>query len=293
MWIKVITARWLLPTLFTFVSLSTHGMCNLNRLSIEPLSSPSNYEIFSVSNIALVQTYQLNAAITGEKCQFDLRVGMRNGERVLANELRNTLHFEWGSENGYQRANHWHITLSTEKPQVTVQLKYPSQKGLKAGTFTGQLEVFIASSDEMANTLLSSEEVKVVVPPSAKIQFYGLSQRHYELDLGELSSNKPVNMGPKLWVESNTHYRISVESLNQGALRHQSQEKRWDIRYQMYLDNKNIGISGSNAYWDGTYSGSGQSIPIQFVVGDTSNKPAGTYRDELQISIEPHITNQR
>lgn len=292
MWINTMITRCILPTLLTLFSLSTHAMCHLNRLSIEPLSVPSNYDVFSASKIALVQTYRLKADITGEECQFDLKIGTRNRANFLANEHRNMLRFEWHSKIGYQRANQWDMTLTTEKPEATIQLKYPSNQWMKAGTFIGELEVSLKSNDVATSTLLTSEEVKVVVPPSTKIQFYGLSQRHYELDLGELSSNKSIDMGPKLWVESNTHYRVSVESMNLGALRHQSQEKRWDINYRMYLNNKNIDINNAIAFWDGIYSESGRSIPIKFVVGDTQNKPAGIYRDELQISIEPHITNQ-
>ncbi|MEZ8477186.1 hypothetical protein AB6C97_04030, partial [Vibrio splendidus] len=119
-----------------------------------------------------------------------------------------------------------------------------------------------------------------------------LTQQHYDLDLGTLYSNKVIRSAPNLWVQSNTAYTIVLESSHQGMLRHESNEAKWDIPYQLSLDNDRVNLEQLDARIQRLSATIGQPIPLSFVIGEAENKPGGQYDDTLQISIEPQLSQQ-
>ncbi len=288
MLINSLTGYRLLLLLVSLTSFFSYSACTVTYLTIEPVTASRSYNVFESGTNALVQSYRLKSDIIGEGCEVEVELSVENELNHLVSDSQQNLIFDWHSSNGYQRSGRWYTKLSSSEPDATFQLNYPSQQRIDAGSYFGRLQATIGDPD--LNVKQASLDVSVSVPPTAKIQFYGLSQNHYDLDLGVLTTNKTIGYAPKLWIESNSGYRVSVESLNRGSLRHQSEDIRWDIGYKMYLDSQQIEITSPIAYWRSSQSTFGRPVSMEFVVGDVVDKPAGQYRDTLQISIEPELT---
>lgn len=128
--------------------------------------------------------------------------------------------------------------------------------------------------------------VGMTVLPSARIGLtgaYSMNDGQAVVDLGELRQGvAPVPL--QLRVSSTGDYDISVSSANSGKLRLGASD--WSIPYSIAIGGNNLSLSGV-----GTLTGPGgagfkrDSLPIQFFVGDVSDKRAGTYSDVVSISI--------
>lgn len=268
--------------------------CDVNAISIRPESTQSTYDVFNSSNYASVNTYRIQADISGEACMLKVMLQLEDASRSLKNRLQEKLAFEWYGQIGSAVANQWHLTLTENQPTATIQMRFPSKQWLTAGAFTGVLEMSLPTSADntLGDARYSSLPIVVNVPPVAKIHYYGSSQRHYDLVLGELYSNKVINTAPNLWVQSNSGYTIVLSSKHRGALRHKSNNPAWDIPYQMTLDHNTVDLTQIEAYINRNASTFGQPLPMTFVIGDTKEKPGGQYEDTLEISIEPHLSQQ-
>ncbi|SON52399.1 hypothetical protein [Vibrio tapetis] len=294
MWINRRFLICFLASILSGHALSSNLDCQFNLLSIEPLSAKSTYDVFFTGGMPLIQNYQIRAEITGQECAIDVELDIDQGAKVLRRSGSKEMKLEWHGNAGYEKAGRWYISLSELNETARFQIRYPPNQWLTAGHFTGQLHASFSGPN--ANLAQQEQQltydVSVSVLPSAKIQFYGLSQRHYELNIGDLTKNKTVQPGPKLWVQSTGGYSITVESINRGVLRHQSENSQWDIAYQLTLENQNIDLNQSIDQWFSQHSTSGKPIPMTFLVGDTKNKPSGRYHDTVNISIQPELTQQ-
>ncbi|UPR37240.1 hypothetical protein ISX50_18455 [Vibrio cyclitrophicus] len=268
--------------------------CEANALTIKPVSSKSQYDVFSAGTFATINTYRIDANIIGEPCELALVLQLNDTSRSLKGSNQDKLNFEWSGPIGMPVANQWHLSLTDSHPSATIQMRFPSKQWLVSGTYRGLLEVSpsYTSDSKQIEISPSSLPVSVNVPPAAKIHFYGLTQQHYDLDLGTLYSNKIIRSAPNLWVQSNTAYTIVFESSHQGMLRHESDETKWDIPYQLSLDSDRINLEQLDARIQRLSATIGQPIPLNFVIGETENKPGGQYDDTLQISIEPRLSQQ-
>ncbi len=266
--------------------------CQFDLLSIEPLSAKSTYDVFFSGGVALVQNYQVRADITGDGCEIEVELEINQGEKALRNSNSNEMTLEWSGDTGYEKAGRWYVPLSEINKTARFQIRYPASQWLTAGQFTGQLQ---ASFSELQLNLSQLDQqlnydVSVAVLPSAKIQFYGLSQRHYDLDIGDLTKNNTLQSGPKLWVQSTGGYSVIIESVNRGHLRHQSDDSQWDIAYQLTLENQTINLNQSVDQWVSQHSTSGRPLPMTFMVGETENRPSGRYHDTVNIFVQPELT---
>ena len=268
--------------------------CEASALTIHPVSSKSQYDVFSAGTFATINTYRIDAIIIGAPCKLDLILQLNDTSRALKGANQAKLDFEWSGQIGMSVANQWYLSLTDSQPSTTIQMRFPSKQWLASGTYRGLLEVSpsYTSDSKQIEISPSSLPVSVNVPPAAKIHFYGLTQQHYDLDLGTLYSNKVIRSAPNLWVQSNTAYTIVLESSHQGMLRHESNETKWDIPYQLSLENDRVNLEQLDARVQRLSATIGQPIPLIFVIGETENKPGGQYEDTLQISIEPQLSQQ-
>lgn len=294
MWISRLINQWAIALFTLMASHSLYANCQTSLVSLDAISSQNTYDVFATGQSALVQNYRLRSDIQGEECSIEVELDLDKGASSLRSTNQQQIQFEWQGSNGYQKAGRWYITLSDSKPVTTFQIKYPAKQWLDAGRFSGELKATLSGTSLLQNQ--SEQElplnIEAVVLPSAKIQFYGLSQQHYDLDIGELTANKVIHSAPKLWVQSTASYSISIESMYRGVMRHQSADTQWDIAYQMLLDNQPIELSKTSSQWHSDQATSGRPIPITFIVGDTTRKPGGIYNDTLYISIEPNLAQQ-
>ncbi|WP_159652296.1 hypothetical protein [Vibrio atypicus] len=290
MWTKVLILSIASLSYTTF----SQANCNVRSLNLDVISEQTNYDILAAGNYTVTNTYRVSAAFEGTECQAKISIDLDEGELSLKGHNGNELQFDWHGGSGYQQANQWQITLNEEQPSATFQMRYPSLQWLDAGHYSGNLEATIVGGNLASLTSIPSKStsIDIKVLPVAKIQFYGLAQSHYDLDMGSLYSNKQIHSAPKLWVKTNTGYSVTIESANQGMLRHQSDDSKWDIDYEMLFNQTRVDLNQANATIQRHTPTSGHPIPLKFAIGNTENKPGGTYSDTLQISIEPRLSQQ-
>ena len=282
---KLTTLPLLLYSTFAFSD------CEIQKLSLEAISEQIRYNIASSSQFSVSNSYRVKADFSGQECLATVSIALDNGEKSLLSNNNDQLDFEWHG-NGQLVGNQWKVQLTDQQPSKTFQLRYPSLQWKPAGTYQGKLEVALIGSHSSHSLPPKSIPITMNVLPIAKIQFYGIAQNHYNLDLGELSSYKLVNSAPKLWVQTNSGYSIAVSSDNQGKLRHQTEESRWDIDYSMNIDQHRLDLRQTVSEISRNEPTQGSPMNIQFEIGDTNNKPGGRYKDTIQISIEPTLTYQ-
>ena len=296
MWTNIIKACGVAFILISTNSFATsQSQCDVRLISLEPVSARSTYDVFSTAQSPLVQHYQLRADIAQEGCSVSVELDIGEGSNQLRGNAGQDLGFEWSGTNGFIRGGRWLVTLTHDEPITQFQLRYPSGQWLTSGAFHGQMTANVIESGSNTSASLSNSkeltlDVEADVIPSAKIQFYGLSQRHYDLDLGELNSSKIIHSGPKLWVQSTSEYVISFESENLGHLRHDPADRAWDIAYQIMVNSETVPLETANSQWRSSQSTQGQTVPMSFVIGDVGQKPGGSYKDILHISIEPDLS---
>ena len=156
------------------------------------------------------------------------------------------------------------------------------------GMFTQNAELEAVQPDGL---ILTGQPVQlgINVLPSARIGLSGaftISGGRAIVDLGELAEG-PVQVPLHLRVQSTRRYRLSFQSLHDGNL--QLSDSDWRIPYAVSLDGHAILLAGgAGQYVDaGGASYREDSLPLGFVIGDTSSRRAGTYSDVLTISVEP------
>ncbi|CAH1584123.1 hypothetical protein [Vibrio rotiferianus] len=284
---------YLISLITAFQSNSVVG-CQINSLSIEPIATPYSYDVFANGPYAMTNSYKAAADIVGENCHVEMSLQMEDVTTTLTGSNQQTLAFTWAGGNGTSVSNQWQFVLTEQSPSAIIQMRYPAKQWLPAGSYSGTLQLAVAYSSMLNQTPLSPAitTVNVMVNPIAKIQFYGLTQRQYDLDLGNLYSNKVISNAPNLWVQSNSPYQITVTSSHQGKLRHQSNDGQWDIDYQLSFDSQVIDLDLLEAQVNKSEMTSGLPIALNFVIGDTFNRPGGKYSDTLDISIEPLLSQQ-
>lgn len=154
-----------------------------------------------------------------------------------------------------------------------------------AGDFTQNL--VITAQDRQLRTFGASPlVVGITVLPSARISLagaYSISDGQAMADLGELRPG-PAPVPLNLRVRSTGQYNLSVTSANSGRLRLGT--SNWSIPYQMVIGGNPLNMRGSETI--SIDPGDGirlNNLPIQFMIGDTTDRRAGRYSDTVSISI--------
>ncbi len=154
-----------------------------------------------------------------------------------------------------------------------------------AGTFTQDVTLEAQGRDftSFGGTALV---LGMTVLPSARIGLagaYTMNDGQAVVDLGELRQGiAPVPL--QLRVNSTGEYDITVSSANSGRLRLGSSD--WFVPYAMAIGGNSVNLTGAQ-----TVSGPNSiglrrdSLPIQFVIGNVSDKRAGIYSDVVSISV--------
>jgi hypothetical protein len=128
--------------------------------------------------------------------------------------------------------------------------------------------------------------VGMTVLPSARIGLtgaYSMNDGQAVVDLGELRQGvAPVPL--QLRVNSTGEYDISVSSANSGKLRMGTSD--WSIPYSVAIGGNSVNLNGESMLSGPGGSGfKRDSLPIHFLIGDVSDKRAGTYSDVISISV--------
>ena len=155
----------------------------------------------------------------------------------------------------------------------------------ESGTFTQ--DVTLEAQDGNFRSLGGTRIVLGIdVLPSARIGLagaYTMSDGHAVVDLGELRPGvAPVPL--QLRVASTGSYDLSVTSANSGRLRLGSSE--WYVPYSLAIGGNAINLTGARTI-SGSTNGNlrRDALPIQFLIGDISDRRAGVYSDVVSISV--------
>ncbi len=126
----------------------------------------------------------------------------------------------------------------------------------------------------------------LTVLPSARIGLagaYRVSDGQALVDLGQLRPG-PAPVPLNLRVSSTGRYDISVSSANSGNLRLGASD--WLIPYDMAIGGKAIKLRGTDTVsWSHKRGIRQDSLPVNFIIGNTADKRGGTYSDVISISI--------
>jgi hypothetical protein len=171
---------------------------------------------------------------------------------------------------------------------VQYQLEVDGSQLQGDGTFTQQLAVEVQDTD---GTPLAARRiiVGVNVLPSALLGLCGafrMNNGQALVDIGELNQGlAPIPL--QLRVKSTRAYTLNFMSRNNGAL--VLTGTQWAVPYSVRVGDRTLSLVGAATYAS-ERAGRGietESLPLEFVVGDSQNKRAGTYSDVLTVTIAP------
>lgn len=154
-----------------------------------------------------------------------------------------------------------------------------------SGTFTQ--DVTLEAQDSSFRSLGGTRIVLGIdVLPSARIGLagaYTMSDGQAVVDLGDLRPGvAPVPL--QLRVASTGSYDLNVTSANSGRLRLGASD--WYVPYSLAIGGNSINLTGARTISGKSNDGlRREALPIQFLIGDTSDRRAGVYSDVVSISV--------
>lgn len=149
----------------------------------------------------------------------------------------------------------------------------------------------IVEADGTDEVPLNARQISlgIDVLPSAALGLSGafrMNNGRATVDLGELHEGvAPVPL--RLRVESTRRYQLTMESQNNGRLRMAGTE--WSVPYQLVVADQAVHLGSGEGRYRGE-AGTGlrrDSLPLAFLIGDVSDRRAGTYSDVISISVTP------
>lgn len=154
-----------------------------------------------------------------------------------------------------------------------------------AGIFTQ--DVTIEAQDDSFRSLGGTRIVLGInVLPSARIGLagaYTMNDGHAVVDLGDLRPGvAPVPL--QLRVASTGSYDLNITSANSGRLRLGSSD--WYVPYSVAIGGNSVNLTGARTISGTTDRGlRREALPVQFLIGDTSDRRAGVYSDVISIAV--------
>lgn len=155
----------------------------------------------------------------------------------------------------------------------------------EAGIFTQN--VTVEARDAQFRSLGGTQLVLGInVLPSARIGLagaYTMDKGHAVVDLGELRQGIAA-VPLQLRVNSTGRYELTVSSANAGRLRLGLTE--WYVPYTMVIGGNSVNLTGERTVAGPNDKGMRRdALPIQFQIGDVSDRRAGTYSDVISITV--------
>ncbi|NMH60466.1 hypothetical protein [Alteromonas ponticola] len=291
MWNRKTFAGLTLIMGFTFGCSKTYA-CEIANLMVSPITSSPVYDIQQGGVYPLIAEFQVSANITGDECTFRILTHVDDGVDFLSSITAKRLNFEWHAATGSERIGGWLGTLTTAQPSMVLRMRFSADQWVPATQYRGDISVFVVDATLARNLDIphASYDLFVDVIPATQIQFYGISQQRYELNIGRLHSGKVISQIPRLYVKSNAGYTVSFASEHFGRLRHESNDAQWDIDYRLTANEHYLDLTQTKALLRSAQFTSSHLIPLHITIGDTSERIGGTYSDSLQISISPSLS---
>ncbi|WP_087021311.1 hypothetical protein [Thaumasiovibrio subtropicus] len=253
-------------------------------------TSHSHYEYAVFENSAQPLDIPIEVDITQTiDCDTHVRFATLNHAKQFS-KAQQHLVFDWYSDDGEPLGNGW-VKPANPKTSTTMTIRFPVGQFVIHGNYQQTLSAQLINQDNGRILDERQFDLAVTVAPSAQFHFYGTTQRHIPVNLGELKSHHLFNTLPILLVKSTSEYKITAYSDHQGQLRHLSGRQQWDIPYQLRLGDTPLDLSQDHAEWHSLHPthSYGEQLPLQLSIGDVSRQPAGIYHDVIHLSIEPAL----
>ncbi len=271
--------------------------CEAKLQSIDLISSNARaYDVFSSEAYGLTQQYEVKTLFSPdsnpENCMFYVKVSTFDLSKRMTSLQNQSLTFEPFPQSAFSgvQHNYWYGQITPLNTKFRFQLRFPGKQFAPKGDYSALLEAQLMQNKSLINVLDEINQTATIkIDSAAKISFYGLADNLYKLNLGELTTGKVIDLSPNLYVKSTSGYSLSFDSTNKGHLRHQNQLAKWDINYQLTLNNIDIDLTQSSAQFYSSHSTSynGDRMPLKIIVGNTEKKPGGRYTDEVHIYVTP------
>lgn len=171
---------------------------------------------------------------------------------------------------------------------VPFQIGVLTEWGLKAGTYTEQLELSLVndSGTIVDRTTLT---ITIVVPPAVSLRLVGAVTGGamggpVRIDLGNLSTTAETRSQPfAARILSTAPYVVNFSSTNLGRLAHDQANAQ--IAYRLYFDNSLVDLAVTNDFpYLSATPRSGDSRPMRIVVPAVTAL-AGRYSDQITITV--------
>lgn len=171
---------------------------------------------------------------------------------------------------------------------VRVQFEIADESITGDGLYTQHMQVEAQAADGMA---IAGRQlvVGVEVLPSATLGLSGafrMNNGQASVNLGELSEGI-AQVPLQLRVQSTRRYVLTLESQHHGRLR--LDDTDWAVPYQLVVGGQSVELSGGRGQVRGANAVGARrdSLPLEFRIGDVSDRRAGTYSDVISVSIAP------
>jgi len=171
---------------------------------------------------------------------------------------------------------------------VPFQIGVPTEWGLKAGTYSEQLQLLLI--DENGNIVdRSTLTITIIIPPAVSLRLVGaiiggVGNGPAQVDLGVLSSSRETHSQPfGARIFSTAPYVVRFNSANLGHLLHEQGGE--EIPYRLFFDGALVDLSGGNSFpYPHHTSASGDSRPMRIVVPPVTAL-AGRYSDRITVTV--------
>lgn len=114
-----------------------------------------------------------------------------------------------------------------------------------------------------------------------------------DLNFGVLNSGAQKSFD--IVIQSNSGYVLNVSSQNNGKIKHTGSASNSTIDYSFMANGSNVNLNGSAnspvviSTGNGQHSSDGFRIPIQIIMGNVESKLAGSYRDDLTVTVTTNL----
>ncbi|WP_300379046.1 hypothetical protein [Henriciella sp.] len=180
------------------------------------------------------------------------------------------------------------VPAGPEGRAVPVRLSVPTEWGLRAGTYTEQLELLLI--DDAGNIAdRSSLTLTIIIPPASSLRLVGAvvgsgDSGPAQIDLGNLSSTTETRSNPfAARIFSTAPYSVEFSSANMGSLLHEQGSEQ--IPYRLFFDGTEVDLAGTYeiAFPEHT-SQAGDRRAMRIVVPPVVAL-AGSYSDRITMTV--------
>lgn len=179
------------------------------------------------------------------------------------------------------------VVRGGQTDRVEYQWRLLRGQVVPAGTYTDTVDLRLFEAG--TNTLLDTRALALTaaVDASVSINLAGAnvsSPHSYTMDFGVLETGETKSV--QIQVRSNQRFRLDVTSAHGGRMQLTPPSGSWWVDYLATLDGRTLQFPDSLGPFDAT-TVNGANLQFQVTIGEVADKRAGTYRDEVTISIVP------